>query len=131
MRGAKLEDHLIFRAKFEHLLMTSRMQIPDVQCVAVFAGEKEFPVHPIFDHVGSVPFAGEHGVVPEMPPEVIREILRAAFDFPWSLDLEGFGIEDEGASGTIAIDGAECIDIDAIGTAVNGMLRTAVNGFSS
>jgi hypothetical protein len=34
------------------------------------------------------PFGGDHGVVPEMPPEVIRQILRAAVLFPLALQRQ-------------------------------------------
>ena len=38
--GPQLEHHLIFGAKVEHLLMTVRAQIPDVQRMAVLAGKQ-------------------------------------------------------------------------------------------
>ena len=64
--------------------MTARMQIPDMKRMAILAGKKQFPIHAVFHHGGSAPFARDHGVVTEVPPEIIREILRAAVDFPWS-----------------------------------------------
>src|SRR5262249_58056162 len=74
------------------------------------------------------PLAGDHGVMSQVPPEVVCQILRAAVRFPRSLDLEGFGIEKKDAARTFAISGTDGIHVHAVWPAVRGM-GAAVAGF--
>jgi len=36
----------------------------------------------VLDHVGRAPLARDGGVVAEVPPEVVRQLLRAAVELP-------------------------------------------------
>jgi hypothetical protein len=63
-----------------------------------------------------------------VPPEVVGEALGPTVLLPSSLDLEGVVVEHEDAAGLIAVGVAERADVDAIGTAMDGV-RAAVPGF--
>ena len=102
MGRAKLEDHLLLGTKVQGLLMATAPKIPDVESVAVAGFEKNVGIEAVLDHVGSTPFAGDESVVAEVPPEVVVETLRAAFDFPFTEHIKGFRVEDEDAARTVA-----------------------------
>ena len=105
--------------------MTAAAKIPDVKGMAVAGLEKNVGIEAVLDHIGRAPFAGDEGVVAEMPPKIVMEILRAALDFPFAEDVEGFRIEDEDAAGAVTGGRTEGTDEDAGGAAVNGV-RAAV-----
>src|SRR6266478_6940578 len=100
-------------------------KIPDMNRVPVFASEQQLRNHAIFDHVRRAPFAGDRDVVPEMPPEIIRELLRPAIHFPSPEHFEALVIEQEYSARSIAFGRAECADVDRIRPAMDRM-RTAV-----
>ena len=83
-------------------MMATAAEIPDVDRVAVAGFEKDVGIQAVLDHVGSTPFAGDESVVAEVPPKVVVKALRAAFDFPFTEDLEGFRVKDEDAARTVA-----------------------------
>ena len=95
MRRAQLEHHLLFGAEVDHLAMAALGQIPDVQLMTVAALEEDLGIDAVLDHLGRAPLAADHGVVTEVPPEVIGEILRATVELPAAADLEGVVIHDE------------------------------------
>ncbi len=82
VRGPKFEHHLLLRAQVNFLQMAALVQIPDVQFVAVLSGQQQLRVDTVLHHVRRAPFGGDHGVVPEVPPEVIGQTLRAVDPFP-------------------------------------------------
>src|SRR6266446_1841364 len=102
-------------------------QVPDMNRVTVFVREQQLGDHAVFDHVRRSPFAGHRDVVAEMPPEIIRELLRPAIDFPSPEHLEALVIEQEYAARSVALGRAECADVDRIRTAMD-CVRTAVSG---
>src|SRR5829696_7195784 len=107
--------------------MHATVEIPDMQRVAVLAAEKQLGNHAVLDHLRRAPLARDHRVVTEMPPEVIRQVLRSAIALPATLNLERLWIEHEDAAGAVAVSVAERVDVDAVGPAVHGV-RTAVTG---
>jgi hypothetical protein len=80
VRRAQLEDHLLLRAELEPLLVLARAQVPDVQRVAVAAGQQRLGVEPLRDHAGRTPLARDHRVEAEVPPEVVVQVLRRRVD---------------------------------------------------
>src|SRR4029453_12794049 len=75
------------------------------------------------------PLAGDHRVVTEVPPEVVRQLLRSTIFLPRSFDLECFGVEDEDATRAVAGRVAQRVDVDAIWPAVGGV-RAAIAGLA-
>ena len=98
-----------------------------MQAPAVLGAEDLLGDQPVLDHVGRAPLAGDHGIVAEMPPEVVGEVLRPAVDLPAAEHLEGLVIHQEHAARALALGVAERADIDALGPAVHGM-RPGVAG---
>src|ERR1700759_1438954 len=109
--------------------MASLVQVPDVNLVAIPAGQQQLWVDAVLDHVRRAPFRGNHCVVAQVPPEVVGELLRAAILFPGALQFEGVSIHQKNATGAISAGRTECAAIDAIWSTVNGM-RCAVAGLA-
>ncbi len=107
--------------------MTATVQIPDVQRVAVLAGEEQLRNHAVLHHVRRAPLARDHGVVTEVPPEVVRQLLRSAIFLPSPFDLECLGVEHEDAAGRVAVGVAKGVDVNAVRPAVH-RVRPAVAG---
>ena len=99
-------------------------QVPHVQRVTVLAGEQQFGIQTVLDHVRRAPLARDHGVVTEVPREVVGEILRPAIELPLAANVERFRIEDEDAAGAVAVRRADRVQVDAVRTAVRGVHAT-------
>src|SRR5262249_3190554 len=127
VRRAKFEHHLILSAEIDGLNVAAFAQIPEVKLVSILAGQQQFRIHAVLDHIGRAPFARYGSVVAEMPCEVVSEILRTSFDLPSSERLERVMIEREDAAGAFSVRSAESADVDAIGAAVQSV-RAAVSG---
>src|ERR1700751_3141605 len=98
-----------------------------MQASAVFAPEQNFGNEAVLERVGGAPFAGDHRVVAEGPPRVITKLLRSAGGLPAAEGLESLVIHDEAAAGRLAVLVSEGRDIDAAGSAVDGM-RAGIAG---
>ena len=88
---------------------------------AVLAGQQEFRVHTVLDHVRGAPFAGDQSVVAQMPVEVVGEILRPATFLPGPRDVEGLVVQDKDSAGALTVGGAQGIDVDSVRPAVCGV----------
>src|SRR5580698_1607311 len=98
-----------------------------MQRMTVAALHQNFGIEPGLDHVGRAPLACYQGVMSQMPPEVVGEILGPALDLPLSQNLEAVRIQNEDASGTFTIGSAECADENSVRAAVDGV-RATVTG---
>src|SRR5438552_14893756 len=127
MRRPELQHQLVLLAEVDLLAMTALRQIPDVDLVAVLAGKQDLGVDAALDHLGRAPLARDRGVVTEVPPEVVGELLRSAVDLPSALDRESVVVDHEDSTGRVAVRIAERTDVDPIGTAVD-CVRPAVAG---
>src|ERR1700749_659233 len=101
--------------------MTSLVQVPDMNLVAILAGQQQLRVGAVLDHVRRAPFRGDHGVVSQVPPEVVGKLLLAAILFPGALQLEGGSVHQENATEAISAGRPQCAAIDTVWSAVNGM----------
>ena len=63
-------------------------QVPDVHGWPYSRPSSISGIDAVLDHVRRAPLAGEHGVVAEVPPEVVGELLRAAVDLPGAQRVE-------------------------------------------
>ncbi len=101
--------------------MLALVQIPDVHGMAVLAAQQQLRHQAALDHVGRAPFAGDHHVMAEMPPEIISQLLRSAVDLPAAQHLEGLVVHQEDAARPVARGIAERADIDALRPAMDGV----------
>ena len=70
------------------MLVLPFTQIPDVQSAAVSAGEQMVRLQAGLDLIRYAPLACDQGVMAQMPPEIIGQLLRTAVDFPTPQDVE-------------------------------------------
>ena len=82
MRRAQLKHQLVLVAEVDLLHVLALVQVPEVQTAAVLAAEQQLGDQPVLEHVGRAPLAGHHGIVAEVPPQVVRELLRPAVHLP-------------------------------------------------
>ena len=83
----------------------------------------------VLERVGRAPLAGDHGVVAEVPPEVVGQLLRPAVDLPAAEHVEALVVDQEDAARRLALGVAERADVDALGPAMDGV-RPAVAGLA-
>src|SRR5262245_44931594 len=107
--------------------MAASPQIPDVKLMTILACKEQLRIGAVLEHLGCAPFAGDHGVETQMPPEVIGEVLRSSREFPLSPNFKCFGVHDENSARSIAVSRAESIEIDTIRSAV-GSVWPAIPG---
>ena len=120
---SQLQHHLLLGAEVELLHVAPAAQVPDVQLAAVLPAEQELRVDAVLHHVGRAPRAGDHRVLAQVPPDVVGELLRSAIEFPSAANVEGLRIEDERATGAVAVGRAERAQEDAVRSAVHGVRR--------
>src|SRR5215212_1399795 len=101
--------------------MTPTAQVPDVQPVTVAALHEYLGVEPAFDHVRRAPLAGDHGVVAQVPPEVVGEVLWAAIYFPAPQGLKALVVHDEDTAWALPIWCAKRAHINSLRAAVGGV----------
>src|SRR5829696_10070252 len=101
--------------------MTPTAQIPDMKLMTIAALQEYLGVEPTFDHVRRAPLAGDHGVVTQMPPEVVGEVLRPPLDFPAPQGIKAFVVHDEDAARAISIGGTESTHINALRAEMDGV----------
>ena len=87
--------------------------------VAVAALQKNFRVHAAFHHVRRSPLAGDHGVVAQVPPKVVRQILRPAFDFPFPQNLKALRVHNKNPARPISRGRPQRAAKNPLGTAMN------------
>ncbi len=89
-----------------------------MELVPVLASEQQLGIYTVLYHFRRAPFAGDQRVVPEVPPEVVAEVLRPPAFLSGAPDFEGLGVEHEDPSGPVTVDRAESVHVDSVGTAV-------------
>ena len=82
MRRPQLEHQLVLFAEIDGLLVLARMQVPEMQAAAVFRAEQDLRHQALLERIGRAPFAGDQGVVAEVPPGIVGKLLLAAIDLP-------------------------------------------------
>src|SRR5215468_8305245 len=108
--------------------MTALVQVPDVNLVAVLAGQQQLRVYTVFYHVWRPPFGGDEGVVPQVPPEVIGQLLWATILFPRALQLKCVRIHQENATRGVSGRRSECAPVNAVWSTMKCVGRS-VTGF--
>src|SRR5262249_52082738 len=110
-------------SEIERLRMPPLSKVPPVESVAITALEQNVRVYAIFDHIGSAPFAGDHRVATQMPPEVVGQILRSPIRLPFPHDIEALGIHREDAARPIPTGRSQRTPVDTVGPAVDSVGR--------
>src|SRR4030095_2240493 len=105
--------------------MPAATQIPDMHLVSVFAAEEQIRLHSIFDHVRRAPFAAQHRIEPQMPPEIVMQKLRAPIHLPLTQDFERLTIEHENAPRAVAIGCSKGANVNAFRPTMN-RVRTRI-----
>jgi hypothetical protein len=121
MGRVQFENELVLFAEVDLLEMLALGEIPEVQATAIFAAEQNLGYQAILERVRRAPFAGHHRVVAEVPPGIVAELLRPTIDLPASERLEALVVHHENTTGCLAVLVAECGDVDAAGSAMDGM----------
>src|SRR5262245_65644451 len=101
--------------------MLARVQIPEVQPPAILGAEQDFRNQAVLESIRCAPLARHQGVVTEMPPRIISEVLRAAVDLPLAAHVEGLVIHHEHAARALALAVAQRRNTEALGPATHGM----------
>src|SRR6476659_8343045 len=94
-----------------------------MQLVTILAGQQQLRIETVFHHVRRAPFGTNHGVLSQVPPEVICKLLGAAILFPRALQFKGIRIHEKKASRPVSVGRSERASIDAVRAAMNRMRR--------
>src|SRR5919112_1408218 len=101
--------------------MTPTAQVPYMKLMTIAALQEYLGVEPALDHVRRTPLAGDHGVIAQVPPEVVGEVLRPPLDLPAPQRIKAFVVHDEDAARAISIGCAERTYINALRAAMDGV----------
>src|SRR5438132_5622618 len=92
-----------------------------MEAPAILAVEQQVWNQAVLDHVRRAPFAGDHRVVAEMPPEIVGEVLRPSVHLPLAEHVEGVVVEEEDPSWPLAVGRTERADVDSFWAAMDRM----------
>jgi hypothetical protein len=104
-------------------------QVPYVKLVAILAVKQYVRNDAILYHVGCAPLATDHGVVTQVPPEIVGKVLVSPVFLPLALDLKILVVHQEYTTRPVSVRGAQSIDIDGVGATMDGV-RPAVFGLA-
>src|SRR5215831_7811736 len=86
---------------------------------AIPRAEQDFGDQSVFERVRGAPFAGDQGIVAEVPPGIVGEVLLPAVDLPLAAYVERLVIHQEYSTRTLALAVSQGRDIDAFRPAVD------------
>ena len=92
-----------------------------MQLMAIAALHQQVGLETGLDHVRETPFAGDHGIVPQVPPEIVSEELWSAINFPLTQDIKTQMVEEKNAAGTLAAGRTERTYINSFRAAMDGV----------
>src|SRR5437667_9417018 len=121
MRGSQLKNELVLGAEVDLLHVLALVQIPEMQLAAIAAVEQDFRHQAVLESIGRPPLAGDERVLAQMPPAIVRELLRAPVQLPPAKDLEAFMIDEEDSARRLALAIGKRHDIDALRPAMDGV----------
>ena len=125
--GLQLEHQLVLVAEVDGLQVLPLVQVPEVQPPAVLGAEQHLRDQAVLERVGRAPFAGDEGVVAQVPPGIVGEVLGPAVHLPLAAHVEGLVVHQEHAARSLALPVAERGHVDALGSTVDRM-RPGVAG---
>src|SRR5262249_55252705 len=124
MRRPHLECHLVVGAEVDRLYVAPSPEIPEVDPVAVLVRKQVLWDYSVLELRRQPPFARDHVVTREIPPEVIVQVLGSAIDLPTAKNVERLAVHDEDARrtvGAIFAAAAKRTYVDAFRPAMHGM----------
>ncbi len=127
MSRTQFEDELVFRSKVDFLQMLAAREVPEMQATAISGAQQDLRNQPILEGIWRTPFARHEGVVAEMPPAIVGELLWAALNFPPPKRLETLLIQQKDPTRRATVGAAESRHVDAAGAAMHGV-RARVAG---
>src|SRR4051794_23478428 len=81
----------------DRLHVATCAQVPEVNAVAVSVAEQIFGNDAVLELRRQRPFARDHVVAGQVPPEIIVKLLRTSIDLPPPEHLETLAVHDENA----------------------------------
>jgi hypothetical protein len=75
VRRAHFENHLVLLAEVERLNVAPLAQIPNMHLMTVSALQEFLGNDAVLDLIRRAPFAGQQGVLSDMPPEIVAQVL--------------------------------------------------------
>ena len=134
VRGPQLQRHLVLVAEVHPLHVPAAAQVPEVQRVPVLAAQQQLADDAVLHHRRRAPLGGDQYVLGQVPPEVVRQVLRAAVGLPRPAYLERGVVEHRDAARSVStarrpvgIRGPQGRQIDPIRSTVYGV-RAGVAG---
>src|SRR5262245_65859285 len=94
MGWPQFEHHLVLVPQVKLLQMHAATQVPYMNGVPKTAVDHVCEVQAILEQLRWPPLAGNGHIVPEMPPEVIPQTLRATINLPAAQNLDGVMVQD-------------------------------------
>ena len=114
-------------AQVHRLPVAAPAHIPEVEVVTELLAHHVFQPDAVLVHLRRSPFAGDHSIQTDVPPEIVGQLLRAPVKFPRADWLEGVVVKEHDATGRATVGRAQRADVDGIGAAVDGV-GAAVTG---
>ena len=124
MGGTDLERHLMIGAEIDGLHVPAFAQVPEMQPVSILVGQQVRRHHAVLELGRQAPFARNHVVARQVPPEVVVLVLHAAVQFVTADHVERFAIHDEDAGRAVRAVGPPAPqrrNINAFRTAMDGV----------
>ena len=101
MRRPHLEYHLVVSAEVDRLHVAPSPEIPEMDPVTVLIRKQVLWDDSVLELRRQPPFARDHVVTRQIPPEVIVQVLGSAIDLPAAEDIERLAVHDEDARRTV------------------------------
>ena len=125
-----LERHLMVLAKVDRLDVLALAQVPEMNAMAILVGKQILGNDAVLELWRQRPFARDHVVTRQVPPEIVVLILRTTVDLVTADDVERLAIHEENsrrAVGAVLAAAAERRHVDAFRPAVD-RVRARITG---
>jgi hypothetical protein len=124
MGRTDLEHHLMIGAEVNGLHVPAFAQVPEMQPVSIFVRQQVSGHNAVLELGRQAPFARNHVVARQVPPEVVLLVLQTAVQFVTADHLERFAVHDEDAGRAVCAVGSSAPkrrNIDACRAAMDGV----------
>jgi hypothetical protein len=72
----------MFSAQIQGLEVATAVEVPNMQAMTILSSQEFLAEYAALNHPWGSPFATDKGIVPQMPPEIVVQILIAAINLP-------------------------------------------------
>src|SRR4029434_10950704 len=115
------QHHLVLLPEVEGVDDLAAAQVPYMHPMAIFGLHQQIRLQTVFDHLRGAPFRADEGVMEQVPPEVVAQVLVTSIDIPFPKHVKAKVIEQENATRSVARWGPERADVDSLRAAMHGM----------